>query len=64
MEKCQDYKNCVKGHSGYYSCRGCELRNLSEIDERFTQYYNSKERVEVEWKEGFEDYDLVLEKNL
>jgi len=31
-------------------------RDLSSLDERFTPYYNSNERVEVVWKEGYEDY--------
>ena len=30
--------------------------DLSDLDERFTQYYQSGERVEVVWKEGFGDY--------
>ena len=30
--------------------------DYSDLDERFTGYYNSGERVEVTWKEGFEDY--------
>ena len=28
----------------------------SELDERFTKYYKSGQRVEVTWKEGYEDY--------
>ena len=28
----------------------------AELDHRFTQYYESGERVEVEWKDGYEDY--------
>ena len=31
-------------------------QDLSELDERFTPFYNSGERVEVEWLEGYEDY--------
>ena len=31
-------------------------RDFSELDERFTPYFESGERVEVEWKEGFGDY--------
>ena len=31
-------------------------KDLSDLDTRFTQHYNSKERVEVTWKSGFEDY--------
>ena len=27
----------------------------SELDKRFKRYYNDNERVEVTWKEGFED---------
>lgn len=30
--------------------------DFSELDERFTQYYKSGQRVEVEWLEGYEDY--------
>ena len=30
--------------------------DFSELDERFTKYYNSGQRVEVEWLDGFEDY--------
>ena len=30
--------------------------DYSEIDERFIPYYESGERVEVEWKEGMEDF--------
>lgn len=30
--------------------------NNSELDDRFTQYYDTGERVEVEWLDGFEDY--------
>ena len=29
--------------------------DYSKLDERFTPYYESGERVEVEWKEGFGD---------
>lgn len=32
-----------------------ETRDLSDLDERFTEYYESRERVEVTWKDGFED---------
>ena len=31
-------------------------KDFSELDKRFTPYYESKERVEVTWKEGFEDF--------
>lgn len=31
-------------------------RDLSDLDTRFTPYYESGERVEVTWKPGFEDY--------
>jgi len=31
-------------------------RDLSDLDERFAPYFESGERVEVEWKEGYEDY--------
>jgi len=31
-------------------------RDCSDLDKRFEPYYNSRERVEVEWKEGLEDY--------
>lgn len=31
-------------------------RDLSDLDERFTPYWKSGERVEVVWKKGFEDY--------
>lgn len=30
--------------------------DFSELDERFTKYYNSGQRVEVEWLEGYEDF--------
>lgn len=30
--------------------------DFSDLDNRFDSYYKSKERVEVEWKPGFEDY--------
>jgi len=30
-------------------------RDYSLLDERFTPFYNSGERVEVVWKEGWED---------
>ena len=30
--------------------------DYSELDDRFTPYYQSGQRVEVEWKDGFEDY--------
>jgi hypothetical protein len=30
--------------------------DYSEIDTRFEPYYDSGERVEVTWKDGFEDY--------
>ena len=30
--------------------------DYSELDQRFTPYYQSGERVEVEWKDGFEDF--------
>lgn len=30
--------------------------DTSKLDERFTPYYESGERVEVEWKEGYGDY--------
>lgn len=28
----------------------------SNLDDRFTPYYLSRKRVEVEWKDGWEDY--------
>lgn len=31
--------------------------DYSDLDERFTPYYESGERVEVTWKEGWEDYN-------
>lgn len=31
-------------------------RDFSDLDERFTPYFDSGERVEVTWKKGFEDY--------
>lgn len=31
------------------------LMDYSELDTRFEKYYDSGERVEVTWKEGFED---------
>ena len=30
--------------------------DYSDIDERFIKYLDSKERIEVTWKDGFEDY--------
>ena len=30
--------------------------DYSSLDERFTRYYESGERVEVTWQEGMEDY--------
>lgn len=30
--------------------------DFSELDERFTPYYQSGQRIEVEWLEGYEDY--------
>lgn len=38
-----------------YHSTGREM-DYSEIDERFEPYYDSGERVEVAWKNGFEDY--------
>lgn len=32
-----------------------KLMDYSDIDKRFIPFLESKERVEVEWKEGFED---------
>jgi len=34
---------------------GLHEMDFSELDPRFTPYYESGERVEVVWKEGFED---------
>lgn len=31
-------------------------RDFSDLDQRFTPYFESGERVEVVWKEGFEDW--------
>lgn len=31
--------------------------DFSELDARFTPFYESGERVEVTWKEGFEDLE-------
>ena len=31
-----------------------ERRDLSQLDERFAPFFNSGERVEVVWKEGYE----------
>lgn len=31
-------------------------RDLSELDARFTPYFERRERVEVTWKPGMEDY--------
>ncbi len=33
-----------------------QLRDYSSLDERFITYFKSAERVEVIWKEGYEDY--------
>jgi len=30
--------------------------DYSDIDTRFERYHDSKQRVEVTWKDGFEDY--------
>lgn len=30
-------------------------RDLFDLDKRFTPFYESGERIEVEWREGFED---------
>lgn len=30
--------------------------DYSELDERFTPFYNSGQRVEIEWLDGYEDY--------
>lgn len=30
--------------------------DYSELDERFTPFYESKQRIEVTWKKGYEDY--------
>lgn len=30
--------------------------DYSELDKRFEKYYDSRERVEVTWKPGYEDY--------
>jgi hypothetical protein len=30
--------------------------DYSKIDTRFEKYYDTKERVEVTWKKGFEDF--------
>ena len=38
-----------------YHKSGKEM-DYSDLDERFTKYYESKQRIEVEWKDGFEDY--------
>lgn len=35
---------------------GVHEMDFSALDERFTKYYESKERVEVTWKPGFEDF--------
>ena len=31
-------------------------KNLSDLDSRFTCFYESGERVEITWKDGFKDY--------
>ena len=31
-------------------------RDFSELDTRFTEFFDSQERVEVTWKPGFGDY--------
>ena len=31
-------------------------KDFTDLDARFTKYYESGERVEVTWKPGFEDY--------
>ena len=33
-----------------------QLRDYSSLDKRFIPYFKSAERVEVVWKDGFEDY--------
>ncbi len=33
-----------------------ETINSSDLDKRFTQYYETQERVEVTWKPGFGDF--------
>lgn len=46
----QDYNNMIR-------CTGTlKVIDNSALDERFTTYYNSGERVEIVWKKGFEDY--------
>ena len=30
--------------------------DYSELDERFTPYYENQKRIEVTWKNGYEDY--------
>lgn len=50
-------KECKGGECGRVGeCRGCKHRDLSKLDKRFTRFYNSGQRVEVTWKDGFEDF--------
>ena len=38
-------------------CSGTlRLIDRTDLDSRFSQYHDTQERVEVEWKDGFEDY--------
>ncbi len=56
MESTQEEIKCLKKDCPVDSCSGCEKRDFSNLDPRFTPFYESGERIEVEWKKGFEDY--------
>ncbi len=56
--KCCGGKIILNNATGDWVCSICRFlyKDLSDLDERFTGYYNSQQRVEVTWEPGFEDY--------
>lgn len=47
-------------HKTFYDDTKCtgtlKIIDNSKLDDKFTRFYDSEERVEVEWKEGYEDF--------
>ena len=58
------YETEQQCHCSHFDNAGDNIRctgtlrviNNLELDSRFTRFYDTGERVEVEWKDGFEDY--------
>ena len=57
QETCNACGHTVEDYDNVIRCTGTlRIIDNSALDERFTRYHDTGERVEVEWKKGFEDF--------